>query len=90
MTTTPAELGMAVDAVADRVGSARLTLAERGALRRPRSASAATTALPADLRDHRGLPVANADDNGKPFTLAEAPVKKIAPLPLGTMRRAAC
>ena len=37
--------GTVVDAVADRVGSAWFTLEERGALRQPRSASAATGSL---------------------------------------------
>ncbi len=36
------------------------------------------------------FPMAKAEDNGKPLTLAVAPVSRIAPRPFGVIRRAAC
>ncbi len=36
------------------------------------------------------LPMAKAEESGKPFTLAVAPVSRIAPWPCGAIRRAAC
>jgi len=79
--------------------SGRLAGSGRRALRTPPSITKWATCMPFGPSSRAALcasprranlPMAKAADNGYPFTLALAPISRIAPRLCGTIRRAAC